>query len=582
MASKERWTELFNQVIGRPPTPDEFMAGKAGGFSPKDIKTIAQAHVKESEKKAEEPTFDIAEESLESSPADREAAAEIFDVAEEAVFSTNDTSQSENLESSNSQTSQVKKENPAQKEWLIAFEKYVRRKPTSREFQEGKEANFSLASITPFVEKRKEQGSVSQAKPWSKRKKFGIIFSVSFVVGLVFAYMAGTNYYSKESVAKRYNSAVRKSFNEALKYQVWSDNYKDITEKDLKYTDTKKATVAVSAEEALNGAHLEEVGKELLIFPKWRVVVKPASADITSHASGLVISVNGKTLGTTNSNKYQKKLTHLYPGTYQFKASGKVDGQTINLSANKKLTSTEQIDLGVVYKSFEVNSNLKDGDLYAGNNKIASLTDGTYNVKELALSKTTDVYVQKTFADGTTVKSESIEASDIANDGTVTLDSDSVLDRDTANDLISAAYQKLSYYASNEKTPNELDSIFQNGNQNKFYNDVKKTIDHNLHEAKIRNADSISFSDVDVTNVSQTGKDSYTVDFTVVYSFYYSYGNGHTTSGYIKQKMSWSAHVKYVGTSDNDSYSYGGKSYKYRIVEPNGESKTLSTDNSVD
>lgn len=92
MASKERWTELFNQVIGRPPTPDEFMAGKAGGFSPKDIKTIAQAHVKESEKKAEEPTFDIAEESLESSPAEREAAAEIFDVAEEAVFSTNATS----------------------------------------------------------------------------------------------------------------------------------------------------------------------------------------------------------------------------------------------------------------------------------------------------------------------------------------------------------------------------------------------------------------------------------------------------------------------------------------------------------
>ncbi|MGC4432276.1 hypothetical protein ABWL48_19480, partial [Streptococcus suis] len=76
------------------------------------------------------------------------------------------------------------KENPAQKEWLIAFEKYVRRKPTSREFQEGKEANFSLASITPFVEKRKEQGSVSQAKPWSKRKKFGIIFSVRFVVVL--------------------------------------------------------------------------------------------------------------------------------------------------------------------------------------------------------------------------------------------------------------------------------------------------------------------------------------------------------------------------------------------------------------
>lgn len=231
MASKERWTELFNQVIGRPPTPDEFMAGKAGGFSPKDIKTIAQAHEKESERKAEESVFDIAEESLESSLAEREAAAEIFDIAEEAVSSTNDTSQSETLESSDSQTSQVKKENLAQKEWLNAFEKYVGRKPTPKEFQAGKEAYFSLVSITPFVKKTEEQDSVSQAKPWSKRKKFGVIFSVSFVVVFVFAYMAGTNYYSKESVAKRYSSAVHKNFKEALKYQVWSDNYKDITEK---------------------------------------------------------------------------------------------------------------------------------------------------------------------------------------------------------------------------------------------------------------------------------------------------------------------------------------------------------------
>ena len=41
MASKEKWTELFEKVIGRKPTPQEFLEGKKGFFDLKEIKKIA-------------------------------------------------------------------------------------------------------------------------------------------------------------------------------------------------------------------------------------------------------------------------------------------------------------------------------------------------------------------------------------------------------------------------------------------------------------------------------------------------------------------------------------------------------------
>ena len=47
MNQQEKWVELFKQVIGRVPTPQEFMAGKESGFDFKQIKAIAGMPVKE-------------------------------------------------------------------------------------------------------------------------------------------------------------------------------------------------------------------------------------------------------------------------------------------------------------------------------------------------------------------------------------------------------------------------------------------------------------------------------------------------------------------------------------------------------
>ncbi|MGX7777195.1 hypothetical protein ACVV62_09040 [Streptococcus pluranimalium] len=44
MATKEEWTGLFEIVVGRKPTVDEFMAAKEGGFDPSQIMSIAGFH----------------------------------------------------------------------------------------------------------------------------------------------------------------------------------------------------------------------------------------------------------------------------------------------------------------------------------------------------------------------------------------------------------------------------------------------------------------------------------------------------------------------------------------------------------
>ncbi|WP_218653561.1 hypothetical protein [Streptococcus pluranimalium] len=44
MATKEEWTGLFETVVGRKPTADEFMAAKEGGFDPSQIMSIAGFH----------------------------------------------------------------------------------------------------------------------------------------------------------------------------------------------------------------------------------------------------------------------------------------------------------------------------------------------------------------------------------------------------------------------------------------------------------------------------------------------------------------------------------------------------------
>lgn len=583
MPTKEEWVARFEEHHGRKPSPQEFIEGKKSHFDvsqflPKEevIYDVAEGEAVETEPVSSveqvEQVYDMAEAVEEVVPASQEAVEEI--ASEETLAAE----KSEQLEPIHPVTEQASNVNPSAKEqWVAAFEKYVGRKPSPQEFVLGKNSDFALTSINQFL-----TSSTPTEKPVRKPLSVGrkILYAVGGVVIVsgVAGYMFGTQYFSKQAVAERYLQAVKQDPTKAItEYEVWSDTKEKITKEQLTYLNVDQRQT-VSADDVLDEDHMVQAGQQFLVFPNWKVAVQPVEATVTVNTKGLALSVNGKQIEKSTGDSYKKKLDRLYPGTYSFVAKGKVEGQDVEVSSEENLTKNSTVDLAVKYLSFTVQSNLSDGDLYVGSKKIGTLSNGRFDVSNLAVTSAASVYVKKDFSENNSVKTDTYSISEISDGDTITVDASGVLDRDVADRVITAAYGKLSSYSYNHTTPDNLKDVFAGGADNNFYTDVKETIDTNTTGAKNRSADSISFSDIDVTKVTQTGPKTYTVEFTVVYDFYYSYKSKFKTSGDIIQKLAWSANIEYVGDKDSD----GSNSSDYRITSNAGASSLLDTKNTVD
>ena len=520
MATKEKWINLFEKAVGRPPHVLEIEEGQKADFDLKAIKGIAAMGLNQ-EVAAPEPTeevdeFDVAEEVFDDVSLDDQEEASPSETEEFTPVSQVGQNQSEEKSASASKE--------AQAIWMKAFKTYVGRQPLPEEFLLGKSSGYDVSTIHKFISDGK---AAKPAKPaMAKSKKILMIAGIVVAVLALTGYSFGSYYYSRGQVAERYETAAKKSFKDSLEYQVWSDTKKEIKTSEVKYTDTKNTTT-YSKSQLMSGERMQKVGRQFLIFPKWRVVV-------------------------------------------------------ITVSSEENVTSRTEVNLSVKYLSFTVKSNLKDGDLYVGGTKVGTLSSGKLDVNKVAVAGSSAVYVKKNFDDGSSIKTETLSIKKISEGQTVTLDADGVLDRDTADRLLTAAYGKFGSYASNHNTtPDGVSDIFLNGTDDTMYKDVIADIDKNTTGAKNRSADSITFSDVDVTDVVQTGEKTFKVTFTAVYDFYYGYDSKFKSSGDIKDKISWTCNVEYVGDDDSDSSSSSSNYSDYRINGKAGESQHVSREDTV-
>lgn len=575
MATKEKWINLFEKAVGRPPHVLEIEEGQKADFDLKAIKGIAamglNQEVAAPELTEEVDEFDVAEEVFDDISLDDQEEASPSETEEFTPVSQ--VGQNQSKEKSESASKE------AQAIWMKAFKTYVGRQPLPEEFLLGKSSGYDVSTIHKFISDGK---ATKPAKPaMAKSKKILMIAGIVVAVLALTGYSFGSYYYSRGQVAERYETAAKKSFKDSLEYQVWSDTKKEIKTSEVKYTDTKNTTT-YSKSQLMSGERMQKVGRQFLIFPKWRVVVDPGTVDLTVNTADLNLTINGVSYGTTDGNNYTAKLKHLYPGTYNFVASGKVNDQDITVSSEENVTSRTEVNLSVKYLSFTVKSNLKDGDLYVGGTKVGTLSSGKLDVNKVAVAGSSAVYVKKNFDDGSSIKTETLSIKKISEGQTVTLDADGVLDRDMADRLLTAAYGKFGSYASNHNTtPDGVSDIFLNGTDDTMYKDVIADIDKNTTGAKNRAADSITFSDVDVTEVVQTGEKTFKVTFTAVYDFYYGYDSKFKSSGDIKDKISWTCNVEYVGDDDSDSSSSSSDYSDYRINGKAGESQHVSREDTV-
>ncbi|WP_231853368.1 TcaA second domain-containing protein [Streptococcus sp. DD10] len=311
--------ELFEKVIGRKPSPEEFQAGKESGFDFKQIKTIAGGLV-DSEK-----------------------------VVEEKIKVTIPEETDSGLVS---------------KQWAEDFERTYGRKPSPEEFLQAKVQGFvledsmgKLESTTPMSSTEILVSSSDSDKAHKKTKKLSkkkLIFSILFVLlalslGATYFYFQRTT--GIEVTAKEFVAEVDKKDYRQVAERLSTDTDK-WTKEDAKlfvsHLEEQGIDVKVALDQVLESATqepvkdqagnlllgLEKTGKLFGIFSQYRVVAYPIQVQVE-----------------TNLN--EAKLTTANNKVVALKKDAKTDLGAFHF-INRELTLEAKTDVGTVSTKLQI------------------------------------------------------------------------------------------------------------------------------------------------------------------------------------------------------------------------------------
>ena len=466
--------------------------------------------------------------------------------------------------------------------WRDKFELVNGRLPNLEEVRQAKIAGFN--SVTPLaINQTKNEPNpvlrVSRQK-MSQGKKIAITTGVVVIaVGIVLVTW-GTKYYAKAATAQRTLKVLKsESAAQYAKNFVWSDTKKKIDQDALspfvnniasaKWSNQREKDIynLMLSGQNDDGFIFKRTGNAFLVFPKYQLTVKPVDFNVSTNNKGMTLKMNGTTIGKSNSNRYSKAFKHQVSGLYQFNATGKISGQDVATSDERKIDSSTDVNLAIEMISFDVNSNLSSGDLYIGETKVGTLKDGLLSVKNMPVSKGAKAYVQAKFGDQT-IRTSKTSLKDLYDGESINLNADDLMTEDDANSTVSSMYDALGSYASQEEDPNNLD-MFKNGANNKAYQDYKKMIRHNLHDAK-RNAESVSFKSPNVKSVKQTSLTTADAVYQVKTDFRYTTDDDNDSYGDVTQTFELTAHMV-----------YDKRNKVWQVESIDSDQKKISEDNNV-
>lgn len=122
---------------------------------------------------------------------------------------------------------------------------------------------------------------------------------------------------------------------------------------------------------ASDNQYVKKVGQKFLIFPNYRIALKPLNLTIKTNVNKVDILLNKKKVAVSDSEDYSVTLERLPIADYTASISGKYNGKPVELS---KAYDGENnlLDLSVSFKSFKVTSNLTDGELYFDDTRVGT------------------------------------------------------------------------------------------------------------------------------------------------------------------------------------------------------------------
>ena len=312
MATKEKWVDLFEKVIGRKPTASEFLAGKQSNFEPKKIKEIAgEAEEATTENSSVENTTDEASDNqniVQETPSEDS-------VTEESVKPS-----SQDEKQGSSESSQYEE---LRKNWLQAFENNIGRKPTKEEFAEAKSQGFTNLPIrSELLDSQLPQKPVKKAKKRISKKQAIMIGGPTLLV----AALIGTFFY----------------LNSITGVKVVTDHFaKAVSSKDFDEVASLLSTQSdkwTRAEARALVEHLES--QEINLETELDNIVE------SNGKSAYVDDNNNKILGVTEKSKkfgiFQEYQMVSYP--VKVKVNTNLDNATIKPGEKKTITLKKNTD----------------------------------------------------------------------------------------------------------------------------------------------------------------------------------------------------------------------------------------------
>lgn len=297
MATKEKWVELFEQVIGRKPTADEFLKGKRSDFDPKKIISIAAPAGQSNDRPAEEKQSSVTQE---QNFGQEEPAVEFL--KEEFVEAS---PKEEKQEISESDQYQEQREN-----WLQAFETNIGRKPTKEEFLEARNQGFANLPIrSELLESELPQKPIQKRR--SKKKVMLITFPLILLSVLVVAFLYLSSVTGVKVVTDDFAKAVTKKDYDGIA-NLLSSNSDKWTRADARALVEHLESQEINIETELDNiakskgksAYIDDNQNKLLgvtekskkfgIFQEYQIVAYPVEAKVNTNLDNTSIKAGDK------------------------------------------------------------------------------------------------------------------------------------------------------------------------------------------------------------------------------------------------------------------------------------------------
>ncbi|KEJ00555.1 hypothetical protein N494_06085 [Clostridium botulinum A2B7 92] len=221
---------------------------------------------------------------------------------------------------------------------------------------------------------------------------------------------------------------------------------------------------------------IQKVGKNFILFPKYKIVINPGYVNISSKVKGVKVKLNNKEYCKADNDNYKKEIGPLMPGNYKLTAefandfTKKTSNKSIDLIKDNLKTS--EIEVMPELKYVNIDSDVKNAKIYV-NGKDTGFT--VVQTSKFGPVDDTSVIYAVDKSNGKNLKTEDFKVGDNEN---VYLSFSSAVQAE--NDFKAQVYTLVNGYASNfayavnYNNFSYIESYLESGSQ--IYNAQKKVI----------------------------------------------------------------------------------------------------------